>query len=53
MQEANPKQINLSFTHVVPRNMSLVSYKFSQTDKAPQYQHGARQLRTLKEKVGA
>ena len=53
IQEANPKQINLSFTRVVPRNMSPVSYKFLQTDKAPQYPHGAPQLHTLIEMVAA
>ena len=43
---------NPSFTHLVRRSMSPVFYKFAQSGRARQYQHDARQLRTLKERVG-
>jgi hypothetical protein len=44
----NPKRINLSFTLGVSRDMSPVTYKLPQADKAPQYPRRAPQLRTLK-----
>ena len=49
--KCHPEANNPSFTHLVRRSMSPIVYKFAQSGRARQYQPGARQLRTLKEKV--
>jgi hypothetical protein len=50
--KCHPEANNPSFTHLVRGSMSPIVCKFAQSGRVRQYQPGARQLRTLKEKVG-